>query len=85
MSAAALAPSRWPWLRRASRSPALTLHLLLRTILPAAAARIRARLRRHWWLYYARLQFIWRKLPGLRDLIFFAAPPQVTRYPNTPA
>jgi len=51
----------------------------LPAVAPGLARDIRGRLRRHRWLYYARLQFIWRKVPGLRQLIFFAAP-EVRRY-----
>lgn len=43
------------------------------------AERSLARLQRHRWLYYARLQFIWRKIPYLRRAIFFGWP-QVNRY-----
>lgn len=44
-----------------------------------SAARSQALLARHRWLYYARLQFIWRKLPWVRRAIFFGWP-QVKRY-----
>jgi 2-polyprenyl-3-methyl-5-hydroxy-6-metoxy-1,4-benzoquinol methylase len=43
------------------------------------AQRSLARLQRHRWLYYARLQFLWRKIPYLRRAIFFGLP-QVKRY-----
>jgi len=46
---------------------------------PDLATDIGRRLRRHRWLYYARFQFIWRKVPLLRQLIFFTTP-RVKRY-----
>jgi len=44
----------------------------------ARAERTAAILRRHRWLYYACLQFLWRKLPHVRRAIYFPFP-QVRR------
>ena len=41
---------------------------------PGAAGRTAAIIRRHRWLYYARLQFLWRKVPYLRRAIYFSFP-----------
>jgi SAM-dependent methyltransferase len=41
---------------------------------PQAGRRVRDCLQRHRWLYYARLQFVWRKIPGLRDKLIFGVP-----------
>lgn len=48
---------------------------------PGAARRTAAIIRRHRWLYYARLQFIWRKIPYLRRAIYFLLP-RVRRAPG---
>ena len=41
--------------------------------LPGHAGEVRAALRWHRWAYYATLMFAWRKVPWVRDRVFYAA------------